>query len=160
MPLPYFIGLGRSILLKRTSPSCLGELMLKRWPDVGVDALGEVVDLDGEAGGHLAEDGGVDADAGLLHAEEDGDERKVDGVVDSAVKLCDGSRELSVARGCRRRVLLGRRSASCSSASRGGFGEALRVVGIVLAAGGERAAGGARGDVGAACASRASGLTR
>ena len=33
LPLPYFIGLGRSILLKRTSPSCLGELMLKRWPD-------------------------------------------------------------------------------------------------------------------------------
>ena len=30
----------------------------------------------------VAEDGGVDADAGLLHAEEDGDEREVDGLVD------------------------------------------------------------------------------
>ena len=44
--------------------------------------FGEVVDVDGEAGGHGAEDGGVDADAGLLHAEEERDEREVDGLVD------------------------------------------------------------------------------
>ena len=73
-------------MLKRTSPSCLGELMLKRWPELGVDALGEVVDLDGEAGGHGGEDVGVDADAGLLHAQEDGDEREIDGLVD----VCSG----------------------------------------------------------------------
>ena len=41
----------------------------------------------------LAEDVEIDADAGLLHAEEDGDERQVDGVVDVGergvlVELC------------------------------------------------------------------------
>ena len=44
--------------------------------------FGEVVDLDGEARGLLAEEVEVDADAGLLHAEEDGDEREVEDVVD------------------------------------------------------------------------------
>ena len=44
---------------------------------VGVDALGEGVDGDGEAGGHFAEELGVYADSGLLHAEEDGDEGEV-----------------------------------------------------------------------------------
>jgi len=40
---------------------------------VGVDLFGEVVDLDGESVGHGVEDFGGDADAGLFHAEEDGD---------------------------------------------------------------------------------------
>ncbi len=63
--------------------------MLKRWASrcplrasLFIDALGEVVDLDGEAVGHLVEDGGIDADSGLLHAQKDGDEREIDGVVD------------------------------------------------------------------------------
>ena len=50
----------------------------------GEDALGEGVHLDGEARGHGGEDGGVDADAGLLHAQEDGDEREVHGLVEVA----------------------------------------------------------------------------
>ena len=75
--------------MKRTSPSCLGELMLKRggvlaggFAGLGVDAVGEGVHLDGEARGHGGEDAGVDADAGLLHAQEDGDQREVHGLVD------------------------------------------------------------------------------
>ncbi len=48
----------------------------------GEDALGEGVHLDGEARGHGGEDGGVDADARLLHAQKDGDEREVHGAVE------------------------------------------------------------------------------
>ena len=77
-------GLGQAHLVEEDVAELLGRVDVEAVAGVGVDALGEVVDLDGEAGGHLAEDGGVDADAGLLHAQEDGDEREIDGVVDVA----------------------------------------------------------------------------
>jgi hypothetical protein len=48
----------------------------------GVDAFGQVVDGDREARGHRAQLLRVDADAGLLHAQEDGDEREVEGFID------------------------------------------------------------------------------
>ena len=73
LPLPYLMGCGEAHLVEEDVAELLGGVDVEAVAGAGVDALGEVVDGDGEAGGHFAEEGGVDADAVLLHAEEDGD---------------------------------------------------------------------------------------
>ena len=97
--------LGQEHLVEEHIAELLGGVDVEAMAGVGVDLLGEVVDLDGEARGHLAEELGVDADAGLLHAEEDGDEGQVDGVVDvdGEATVAAGSCGL-VFVGCRRRA--------------------------------------------------------
>ncbi len=136
----------------------------------GVDAFAEGVDSDGEAGAHVAEEDGVDADAGLLHAEEDGDERKVDGAVDvherggeGRVGGDRGDEEHLGRHGAAERggvfgdvVLegaglgeLGGERGGETHDGRGGLGQALGVAGVFL--GGlvdEGSAGGTGGDVG------------
>jgi hypothetical protein len=74
--------LGQVHLVEEHVAELLGRVDVEAVAGAGVDALGEVVDGDGEARGHLAQQIGVDADAGLLHAEEHGDEREVDVLVD------------------------------------------------------------------------------
>ena len=74
--------LGEIHLVEEDVAELLGRGDVEAMAGRGVDALGEVVDLHAEACGLLAEEVEVDADAGLLHAEEDGDEWEVDGVVD------------------------------------------------------------------------------
>ena len=76
-------GLGRPMWVKRTSPSCLGELMLKRRPAMGEDLFADALDLAAEALRELVERAEVDAHAGFLHAVEHGDEREIDGLVNA-----------------------------------------------------------------------------
>ncbi len=75
--------LGQAHLVEEDVAELLGGVDVEAVAGVGVDALGEVVDRRRRGGEDmLAEEGGVDADAGLLHAQEDGDEGEVDGRVD------------------------------------------------------------------------------
>ena len=83
-------GLGQAHFVEEDFAELLGGVDVEALGGLVVDALGEVVDFDGEAGGHVVEDGGIDADAGLLHAEEDGDEGEIDGGVDMAEGIRGG----------------------------------------------------------------------
>ncbi len=58
--------------------------------------FGEGVHFDGEARGHGGEDSRVDADAGLLHAQEDRDEREVHGAVEMKERMRGGWRSRSL----------------------------------------------------------------
>ena len=62
----------------------------------GEDAFGQGVHLDGEARGHGGEDSGVDAYAGLLHAQKDGDEREIHGAVEMKERVRGGWRSRSL----------------------------------------------------------------
>ena len=144
-------GLGELHLVEEDVAELLGRVDVEAISGLGVDALGEGVHLDGEARGHGGEDAGVDADAGLFHSQEDGDERQVHGAVDMAEgRGLDGTGTCGWGGG--RRVAFGDlpgEDAGETHDGGGGFREAVGVGGIEL--GGlvdERAVGGARGDVG------------
>ncbi len=102
----------------------------------GEDAFGEGVHLDGEARGHGGEDRSVDADARLLHAQQDGDEREVHGAVEVekrrsipglkfqtwGTQCCGGTSSGGVALG----HLLGEDAGQADDGG-GGFGETIGV---------------------------------
>jgi len=97
LPLPCLLGLGRSILLKSTSPSCLGELRLKRVAGLLEYLFGEGVPFRRRGAWDMAErNSRVDADAGLLHAQEDRDEREVHGAVEMKERMRGGWRSRSL----------------------------------------------------------------
>ncbi len=66
-------GLGEVHFVEEDVAELLGRVDVEAVAGFGEDALGEGVHVDGEARGHGGENGGVDADAGLFHAQEDGD---------------------------------------------------------------------------------------
>jgi len=75
-------GLGEKHPVEEHVAELLGRVEIEAMAGGGEDALGEGVHLDGETRGHGGEDRRVDADAGLLHAQKDGDEREVHGAVE------------------------------------------------------------------------------
>ena len=77
LPLPYFTGLGKFILLKSTSPSCLGELMLNSEPESCVDLAGLGLDFAFQARRHLSQNFAIDLDPGLLHARQHRHQRQI-----------------------------------------------------------------------------------
>jgi hypothetical protein len=74
---------GQAQVVKSTSPSCLGELMLKRRPASSKMRSPTRSSSIHEALGEAVEDAEIDAHAGLLHAEENRGERQVDLLVDA-----------------------------------------------------------------------------
>ena len=89
-------GFGEIHLVEEHVAELLGRVEIEAVAGGGEDALGEGVHLDGEAGGHGGEDRGVDADARLLHAQEDGDEREVHGAVEMEERVGGGWRSRSL----------------------------------------------------------------
>ena len=83
-------GLGEKHPVEEHVAELLGRVEIEAMAGGGEDALGERVHLDGEAGGHGGEDSRVDADAGLLHAQEDGDEWEIHGAVEVEERVCGG----------------------------------------------------------------------
>ena len=84
-------GLGEKHPVEEHVAELLGRVEIEAMAGGGEDALGEGVHFDGEARGHGGEDGGVDADARLLHAQKDGDEREVHGAVEVEEGICAAS---------------------------------------------------------------------
>ena len=58
-------------LLRGIDIEAVGFIASHSVADLFVDAFGKVIDLKGETSGHAAEEFGINAYAGLLHAEED-----------------------------------------------------------------------------------------
>ena len=75
----------------------LGRVDVEAMPGELEDALADAFDLCAETFGKAVENGGVDADAGLLHAEEHGSE----GQIDFAVDAVDGDFPLRAKAGTR-----------------------------------------------------------
>ena len=74
--------LGQVHLVEEHVAELLGGVDVEAVARAGIDTLGEVVDGDGEARTHLAQEITVDANAGLLHVQQDGDEREIELFID------------------------------------------------------------------------------